>query len=173
MVQVGPFFYANDVENEIDHRGVARKITYDVALAQTSTVQLELIAIKETSGSAYADALGLGGTGFHHLGTWAADYEATLERYTSSGAEIAHSGITVGGCRYSYLDTRDTHGAMIELVEPVSELLAVFKGIADAAERRALLAYLRIRCGRIPRWRPRPQSTSGVSFNSPVGRCTS
>jgi hypothetical protein len=131
--QVGPFFYADSVELEIDHRGVTKPLTIGLALAQTTTLQLELVSIKETTGSAYADALGLGGTGFHHLGSYAWDYDATLERYRTQGHEIAHSGIGVGGCRYCYVDTRATLGTMTEVIEPVPDLLAVFATITGAA----------------------------------------
>jgi hypothetical protein len=131
--QVGPFFYAESVDLEIEHWGVKKSLSIGLALAQTPTVQLELVSVHNRGESAYSDALGIGGTGFHHLGAFAADYDATMARYRDLGHEIAHSGIGVGGCRYAYVDTRATLGSMTEVIERVPDLTAVFDRVAEAA----------------------------------------
>jgi hypothetical protein len=132
--QAGPFYYAENQELLINHRGTEKKLNIDLALAQTSTVQIELIAVNSGSGSAYSDALGKAGTGFHHLGNLVADYDAALDRYLQQGFELVHEGAGPGGARYGYIDTIKSLGTMTELVERNDILLESFSRVAAAAK---------------------------------------
>lgn len=114
----GPFFYVERpaVEN-YRYRGRSSPApAFSAAWANSGHSQIELLQQHDDFPSAYTDSLGLGGAGFHHVGTVPKDYDAELARYESQGVEVAHSATFVGQ-RYCYVDTRATVGWMIELMD--------------------------------------------------------
>jgi catechol 2,3-dioxygenase-like lactoylglutathione lyase family enzyme len=97
-----------------------REVTYKgkMALAQSGSVQLELIQILEGR-SLYSDLLG-DGEGIHHLGFFVRDFEARMRAAREAGIPVLQHallkklGLTI---EYAYLDTTETGGVITEYIK--------------------------------------------------------
>ena len=114
---IGPFDFIRHVQvNDGRYRGQPTSIDFSVAVAQTATMQIELIEQHDKLPSCYRDVYGDGGEGLHHVAILADDYDGDLARYHAAGHASAFAG-TYQGTRFVYVDTRSTLGIMVELVE--------------------------------------------------------
>ena len=115
---IGPFLLVPGIVlEEYDYRGrPSSGLEFSVAIAQSGGVQIELVAQHGDHPSAYRDTIAKGGQGFHHLAIYTPDYDAAYGHYRGLGYASAIDG-TFGGTRFSYIDTSDALGCMIELVE--------------------------------------------------------
>lgn len=131
---IGPFFYIENLTMEnCRYRGrQLGDVRFSVAFANTGPLEIELIVQHNDVPSAFIDSLGLGGVGFHHAGTFPADYDAELEHYLRQGIQISHEA-TFGGQRFCYLDTRASLGWMVELMDLNEESLAMRKMFSECA----------------------------------------
>lgn len=130
---VGPFLVNRHLAiSDARHRGQPRAVDFSTAVAQSGSAQIELIEQHDDGPSAFRDTVPAGQTGFHHVAMIADDYEATLARF--AGAEIAADG-RFGDIRFSYIDTTDTLGGMLEVLEDRPGIRAFFGAIRKAAER--------------------------------------
>jgi len=96
-------------------------------------MQIELIDQHDDRPSFIRDVVPSGATGLHHLGLYCKDYEADLAAYLASGAELLYD-CRMMGARSCWLDTRQSLGLLVELVEanPVAD--AVFGQFRLAAQ---------------------------------------
>ncbi len=114
---IGPFDYIRHVQVvEGRYRGQPTSIDFSVAVAQTTTMQIELIEQHDALPSCYRDVFGSGGEGLHHVAILANDFDGELARYHAAGHVSAYGG-TYHGTRFVYVDTLSTLGIMVELVE--------------------------------------------------------
>jgi len=114
---IGPFEYIRHVKVEDGrYRGHPTSIDFSVAVAQTATMQIELIQQHDALPSCYRDVFGHGGEGLHHVAILADDFDADLARYHAAGHVSAFGG-TYQGTRFVYVDTLSALGIMVELVE--------------------------------------------------------
>lgn len=130
---VGPFLVNRDLKvSEARHRGLPSTTRFSTAVAQSGGAQIELIEQLDDGASAYRDTIAAGTTGFHHVAFIADDYDAALARY--AGHAVAADG-RFGDMRFAYVDTVDSLGHMIEIVEDKPAIRAFFGAIRKAAER--------------------------------------
>lgn len=80
--------------------------------------QFEIAEVIETTGpNLYSDFIGEGKTGLHHIGIYIKDAKPFIEDFKNKfNVEIAQTG-KVGKLNFTYLDTIDTLGYYIELIE--------------------------------------------------------
>ena len=116
---VGPFFKFDVEVPEALYRGRREPLAFTAALAQAGSVQIELVQQLSTGPSAYRDVVPAGDFGFHHVCRKFGEYDNILETLKSTGAEVA-TEFVLSGARYCYVDTRKTHGCMIELADDSS-----------------------------------------------------
>lgn len=132
---IGPFLHVPHITvEEYDYRGVKQVgLDFSVAIAQSGGVQIELIQQHNDAPSAYRDTIAKGETGFHHLAIYTGDYDAVYASYIDKGYETAVTG-TFSGHRFSYIDTSDSIGCMIELIEDSPMQADFFRRVAAAVD---------------------------------------
>lgn len=114
---VGRFDYIRHVQVDGGlYRGAPTTIDFSVAVAQTATMQIELIQQHDTQPSCYRDVFPGGGEGLHHVAILATDFDSELARYHAAGHVSAYGG-SYQGKRFVYIDTVASLGIMVELVE--------------------------------------------------------
>lgn len=130
---VGPFLVNRNlkISNPI-YRGTPRAVAFSTAVAQSGSVQIELVEQHDDGPSAFRDTVPAGAPGFHHVAIIAEDFDAALREH--AGVEIAAEG-RFGDIRFVYLDTSATLGAMLEILEDRPAIRAFFGAIRKANER--------------------------------------
>jgi catechol 2,3-dioxygenase-like lactoylglutathione lyase family enzyme len=122
---IGPWFRTDFGEEEHLWRGT-EKITYtvDVALEFSGKTQIELISPREGDRNIHQEHLDTYGEGLHHLGFFVKNIDTRLRLVKESGIGVLQSGFLksagkAGGSvtSYAYLDTRDTGGVILELIQ--------------------------------------------------------
>ena len=132
-LKVGPFLVNRNLSiTDPLHRGHPRAVAFSTAVAQSGSIQIELIEQHDDGPSAFRDIVPAGATGFHHVAIIAEDFDAALRQY--AGVEIAAEG-HFGDIRFVYLDTSATLGAMLEILEDRPAIRAFFGAIRKANER--------------------------------------
>ena len=106
---------------EVAYRGEPTPMDWDIVVGYSGKVQIELIEVREAGPNLYHELLGAEGAGFHHLGVVVRDLGRRLGRAGAAGLGVAqHGAIRFAGgaaCRFAYLDTLDTLGFILELIE--------------------------------------------------------
>lgn len=107
---VGPFFYIEKVPVEdFRYRGEPSDAEFSVALANTGSLQIELIQQRNDAPSMYRDFLEAGREGLHHLAYWTRDFDKAMKELEPKGYAVGQSGQISGPTgRFVYFDT-ETH----------------------------------------------------------------
>lgn len=130
---VGPFLVNRNIQiSEPRHRGVTRAVAFSTAVAQSGSIQIELVEQHDAGPSAFRDTVPAGTTAFHHVAIVADDFDAALRDHAAY--PIAAEG-RFGAIRFVYLDTSATLGAMLEILENGPAIRAFFGAIRKAGER--------------------------------------
>jgi len=130
---VGPFFVLEHVAMEdLTYRGRPAKLDCSIALAQAGRTQIELIEQHCGEPSVYRDLVPKGRHAFHHMATFAADYDRELAEYAAQGLSITTTG-RFGDMRFAYIDATPQLDCVIELLEDRPAIRDHFKMIADAS----------------------------------------
>jgi hypothetical protein len=136
VLGVGPFFYFERVPMEnFRYRGVPSPIEVSIALANSGSLQIELIQQRNDAPSMYRDFLAADREGLQHIAYWTETFDAELERILRLGFEIGQSG-TVGGPngRFAYFLTETHPGTVVELSEMSGPKGRLFQRIREAAK---------------------------------------
>ncbi len=114
---VGPFTGGGTgrLENHVYRGTPAPPIEIRGVFVQSGELNIELIELVSAAPSAFHDMFPDGGEGLHHAAIFCADYEAEKARFIADGLEVASEFTTGFGAKICYIDTRVTHGHMIEL----------------------------------------------------------
>lgn len=106
---------------EVRFKDVSVDIEWDIVVGCSAGVQVELIRVRRAGPNLYHEALGPDGSGFHHFGVVVRDFDRRIRRAGAVGIEVLQDGVIdfAGGaaCRFAYLDTFDTLGFILELIE--------------------------------------------------------
>lgn len=130
---VGPFLVNRNLQiSDPLYRGSPRAVAFSTAVAQSGSIQIELVEQHDDGPSAFRDTVAAGQTGFHHVAIIADDFDAAVRAH--AGVEIAAQG-RFGEIRFVYLDTSATLGAMLEILEDRPAIRAFFGAIRKANER--------------------------------------
>lgn len=131
---VGPFLVQRHIKiNEPRYRGKPLGVDFSVALAQAGPMQVELVQLHGDGPSSYRDTVPAGTEAMHHVAIMPDDYDAALVAYLDQGFEEASGGL-FGDVRFSYVDTSEAMGHMVEIVENKETIRRFFGAIARAAE---------------------------------------
>lgn len=130
---VGPFLVNRNLQITAPlHRGTPRGVAFSTAVAQSGSIQIELVEQHDDGPSAFRDTVPAGMTAFHHVAIIAQDFDVALRAY--AGVDIAAEG-RFGDIRFVYLDTSATLGAMLEILEDRPGIRAFFGAIRKAHDR--------------------------------------
>jgi hypothetical protein len=131
---VGPFFLFDTVtfDNPLYRGQPADCPDITAAMAHAGDIQIELVCQNDNRPSFWRDVVPVDKSGLHHMALYCDDYEANLEAYIRSGAEVAFGGLMLGS-RVCWVDTTATLGFMVELVEKNALADAVYAQFREAA----------------------------------------
>lgn len=137
VVGIGPFFlFPTPLPFEWMTRHDEPSGGFDIlshaALAYSGDTMIEVI-VPGNDPSPYRDFLDAGRSGLHHVGTWATDYDAQMAAARAAGVRVGIEG-KLPLSRFAYLETDVLWpGTMVEIIEPQSAMLELFKMIKAAA----------------------------------------
>ncbi len=132
---VGPWFVINNVETDyFRYRGEDSPVEMSIALANSGSVQLELIQQHNDAPSAYLDFLNAGREGAQHVAYWTDDYQSLYDKALDAGYTVLHEG-AIGGeqGRFAYFDTEFDPGTVIEISDISGPKGQVFEYIKNTA----------------------------------------
>ncbi len=141
-LDIGPFFIKREIQL-LDYRYYGEALpspTISIALANSGTLQVELIQQHDEAASIYRDFLQSGRTGLQHVSSWVTrdEFDQRRTALLAQGVQLAQEGtIASSGVRLAYFATEQTGGAgglifeMADLLEPAQYQRVM--GIAQAA----------------------------------------
>ncbi len=131
---IGPWFYNERVPiKNYTYRGESYEPHNSVALANSGSLQMELIQTRNDAPSMYRDFRQAGRTGLQHVAYWTQDYDADLARLTAQGFKAVMSGEVGERGRFVYFDTEYHPGTVIELSEVAGPKGKMFDLIREAS----------------------------------------
>jgi len=114
---VGPWYVFDPLElSGFEYRGQSSDPDIQVALANSGSLQIELIHQRNNAPSMYVDFLAAGHEGLQHISWWPDDYDATYQRIAGSGLSVGQQG-NAGNIRFAYFDTMGEPGTVIEIAD--------------------------------------------------------
>ena len=130
---VGPFLVNRNLKiSNPRYRGVPHNVAFSTAVAQSGSIQIELVEQHDDGPSAFRDTVPAGVSRLHHVAIVAEDFDAALREYGEFA--VASEG-QFGDVRFVYLDTSATLGAMLEILEDRPVIRSFFGAIRKANER--------------------------------------
>ena len=134
ILAVGPWFYVEHAPIEDFHyKGTPSAVDVSIALANSGSVQIELIQQRNDAPSMYRDFLAAGHEGLQHMAYWTRTFDADLQRILDAGYFIGQSGHVGTPGRFIYFLTEAHPGTVIELSETSGPKGRMFERIAEAA----------------------------------------
>jgi methylmalonyl-CoA/ethylmalonyl-CoA epimerase len=122
MFGIGPwhfYTYAKPLVRQMSYYGHPAEYKMRIALSQIGPLRIELIEAKEGD-SIYADFIKEHGYGVHHFGILVEDMEDALLQAYTTGLNMTQDGSGFGlhgDGHYAYLDTEDSLGFTLELIQ--------------------------------------------------------
>jgi methylmalonyl-CoA/ethylmalonyl-CoA epimerase len=119
---IGPwhfYTYGKPLVKQMSYRGEPSEYAMRVALSYLGPLRIELIEIV-SGDTVYAEFVKAHGYGVHHFGVLVEDMPAAIAQAEAAGLTMTQDGAGFGADgdgHYAYLDTEDTIGVTIELIE--------------------------------------------------------
>lgn len=133
VLGVGPFFYVKKMRAEqYRYRGKEYDIEFAAALANSGNLQIELLQPLCGAPSMWRDFLDAGKEGFQHVAFWTENYDEAMNEAERLGYSLVQDGV-LGGGRFSYFDTAETGGLVVELSEFTGPKRQLFTAVREAA----------------------------------------
>lgn len=136
VIGVGPWFYVEHAPIEdFRYKGEPSPVDVSIALANSGTLQIELIQQRNEAPSMYRDFLTAGHEGLQHIAYWTTTFDVDLDRILKAGYCIGQSGHVGTPGRFVYLLTEAHPGTVVELSEISGPKGRMFRRIAEAARQ--------------------------------------
>jgi len=134
VLGIGPWYVFDPfVVTEFVHRGTPVDPDVVIALSNSGTMQIELIAQRDNTPTLYREFLDSGHEGLQHMAWWPEDYDAAVAHGEAQGWEVGQRGAVAGGGRFLYFDTEAHPGTVIELADIGEKGRSFFAHIRDTA----------------------------------------
>ena len=135
VLGVGPFFYFERAPIEdFRYRGEPSPLEVSIALANSGSLQIELIEQRNDAPSMYRDFLSREPRGgLQHVAYWTREFDADFARLQRPEYPVGQSGRIGAGGRFVYFDTEAGPGTVVELSEISGGKGRFFEAIAKAA----------------------------------------
>ena len=131
---VGPWFFVERAPiRDFRYRGAPSPVELSIALANSGSLQIELIEQRNDAPSLYRDFLRAGHEGLQHIAFWTDRFAEEKARALTAGYRIGHEGVTGDYGPFVYFDTGAHPGAVIELSDTSGPKARLFAHIAAAA----------------------------------------
>ncbi|MEC7762004.1 MAG: VOC family protein [Pseudomonadota bacterium] len=132
---IGPWFVARGVTLKgVDYRGTTCDLTIDAALANSGSLQVEVIRQHGDTPSMYTEFTDRNGFGLlpQHYSVWPTACDATLAAAAEAGFEVIQSGQSAYG-PLAYLQHPDQPDFYMEVTELSPERRSIFDQVRAAA----------------------------------------
>ncbi len=130
----GPFFVRPHIALvDVVYRGRPGVFDHSSAYGQWGSLMVELVVDHGQGNSPISDVFPAGESGLHHLAFIVDDLHETVKVLVAAGYEIAMSARTTNGTEFHFVDTRPTHGHMVELYQRSDRLCDFYAMVAGAA----------------------------------------
>ncbi len=134
VLQVGPWFLTELAPVEkFRFRGKSACIEVSVALANSGSLQVELIQQRNETPSVYREFIATGRGALQHIAYWTEHFDADLARARAEGLTVVMSGEVGAEGRYVYFTEQSHPGSMVELSEVAGPKGVLFRMIRAAA----------------------------------------
>jgi len=134
LLNIGPWFLFENFElGDLHFRDQPADFQVTLALANSGHTQFELIMPLDDKPSPYREARQQSGWGFHHYGLSTPDFDASCEMLAGRGYQQILSATVAIGARAAYFDTRESLFGMIEVIEMLPEVEALWTSIHQAS----------------------------------------
>jgi len=133
---IGPWFLIEHFPfKSLEVRGKPDMLDLTLALACSGHTLFELIRQNDTRPSPYREVAARRGHGFHHWGIGAepARYDAVIAQYRARGYALAMDAVVGIGGRAAYVDTFETLGGFVEVIEMLPAVEGLFNMIHQAS----------------------------------------
>jgi len=117
MFGFSKFIFGDWITNTMKFRGNNSEVTSRMTFSRLGSTQVELIQWKSGDCS-YKEFLDTGNEGFHHIACYVEDTDSYIKEFEKIGIGILQEG-EVLFTRFTYMDTQDTFGTIVELLEKV------------------------------------------------------
>jgi Glyoxalase/Bleomycin resistance protein/Dioxygenase superfamily len=130
----GPFFLRPHIALvDVVYRGRPGMFDHSSAYGQWGSLMVELVVDHGHGNSPIRDVFAAGESGLHHLAFIVDDLHDAVKALVGDGYEIAMSARTRSGTEFHFVDTRPTHGHMVELYQRSERLCDFYAMVAGAA----------------------------------------
>ena len=134
VMGIGPFFYFEDVPIEdFLYKGEPSNPKASIALANSGSLQIELIQQRNDAPSMYMDFLNAGHEGMQHMSYWTETFDADLDRLLGLGYTVGQSG-WIGNKdtgRFVYFATEQHPGTVLEISDITGVKGSFFTHVRD------------------------------------------
>jgi len=131
---IGPFFHLERAPiDDFHYMDEPSAMEASIALANSGSLQVELIEQRNDAPSMYRDFLAAGNEGLQHVAYWTEEMDAALEHAARLGYHIGQSGNVGENGRFVYFTTEGHPGTIVELSEVSGAKGELFRHIAEAA----------------------------------------
>ncbi len=136
VLGVGPFYYIERVPIDwFRYRGQDEDIDLSIAMANSGSLQIELIQQRNDAPSMYRDFLDRYGEGLQHMAWWSVHYQRDYDLALERGLVVGQEGQINGPeGRFVYFDTELHPGTVVELSDVSGGKGRFFEHIRKAAE---------------------------------------
>ncbi len=137
VLGVGPFYYVESVSLDwFRHRDSLAKPELSIALANSGSLQIELICQRDDTPSMFREFLAEGPEGLQHVAFWSTTYQADHDRLVERGYEPTQEG-QIGGPdgRFTYFGSNGPRGTVLELSDISGAKGEFFAHIRKVSER--------------------------------------
>ncbi len=117
MFGFSKFIFGDWQTHTMKFRGNDSEITSRMAFSRLGSTQVELIQWKSGDCS-YKEFLDKDNEGFHHIACYIEDMDSYIKEFEKNGIAILQEGVVLN-TRIAYMDTQDTFGTYVELLEKV------------------------------------------------------
>ncbi len=118
ILGLSKFILTSPIAHPIQFRGKESLVTIQIAIGRLGSTQIELIKWIDGECS-YKEFLDQGKEGLHHFAVYVDDTDSYLEEFKKNGIGILQSGHVLN-VRFTYLDTEEKFGCILELLEQIS-----------------------------------------------------
>jgi len=134
VMGVGPWYYNPHVPIKNYHYcDQPYEVHNSVALANSGSLQVELIQTRDNTPSMYKDFKAVQGTGLQHVAFWTDTFDADLKKMLELGYVVKMKGEVGENGRFVYFDKEYHPGTVIELSEVMGPKGELFRIIRESA----------------------------------------
>lgn len=131
----GPFCLLGDGPlrlRDAAYRGAEASWSHSTSTGQWGSIMLELFESHEAVPAEFAEEMGVGVHGLHHVGWFVDDLRAESARLESLGAPLIFAG-GINEQDFAFHDARTLIGVRVELYEPLPRVVAHYDTVRRAA----------------------------------------